>query len=290
MNLKTKIAFALVSLPLLFPVSAFAQTVTTTQTSDTAGTTSREERVNAVITKEAEKTVMKAEASQTKETNLKTRADNEIQRRITALTDLITRINKFKKLTADQKASFSTSIQTEITNLTTLKAKIDADTDSTTLKADVKSIVTDYRVFAFYIPQIRMLDTADRMLALADSMTIYTTKLDARITEASGNGKDVTLAKAALLDMQTKIADARTQAQSVITLVVALTPAGYPANKTTLQSAKATLMTAKKDLEAARKDGISILQALGVTVPPPNKTENPLKPEPSASPSPVTTQ
>src|SRR5574337_626990 len=43
-------------------------------------------------------------------TDLKTRAQTEIDRRITALTNLITKINDMKRLTSDQKSSFTSQI------------------------------------------------------------------------------------------------------------------------------------------------------------------------------------
>lgn len=247
----TKTVIAVGALSILLSTTALAQTSTS---SGAAGTTASD--------KMAQKQAAAQQRLETKEINLKTRADNEITRRITALNNLITRINSFKRLTADQKSNFTSQIQTEITNLTNLKAKIDADTDAATLKADVQSIVTEYRVFAFYIPQIRLLETSDRILNLAEQMSIYSANLQTRITQAQANGQDVTALTNSLTDMQTKIADAKPQAQNVITTISALTPAGYPGNKTTLQGAKTSLNTARTDLIVAKQDARSIIIGL----------------------------
>jgi|SRR5581483_11456825 len=245
---------------LAVPAVVFAQTPTTTDTSGSTNTTP------AAGTKAQERLAQRqanlAQKTETLDTNLKTRGDNEIDRRITALNTLISRIGAFKKLSADQKASFTTQIQTEISNLTTLKAKIDADTDTTSLRTDVKAIVIEYRVFAFYIPQLRILESADRMLTVADDLTTLSTKLQQRIADASAAGKDVTSLTPTLTDMQAKIADAKTQAQNAITAVAALTPAGYPTNRSVLQSAQKTLQSGKQDLMAATADGKTIIQTL----------------------------
>src|SRR5258708_1750371 len=89
------------------------------------------------------------------------RGDKEIDRRIAALTDLNTRIQAMQKVTDAFKAGISASITNEINTLTALKAKIDADTDSATLKSDVQSITGSYRVFALVLPQGRIAAFAD---------------------------------------------------------------------------------------------------------------------------------
>src|SRR5579872_6107659 len=126
-----------------FPAVVFAQTIVPSEGIGIRPTLQAEREA---ITQQRQQ--IQAQVVQTRQTNLKTRADNEITRRITALNDLITRINGFTRLTADQKSSFVTQIQTEINTLTSLKTKIDADTDTATLKTDVQSIVAEYRVFA----------------------------------------------------------------------------------------------------------------------------------------------
>src|SRR5260221_14545949 len=55
---------------------------------------------------------------------LKTKADELITDRVTRLNVLITRINAMAKLSATDKTSFTTEINTDITGLNTLKTKI----------------------------------------------------------------------------------------------------------------------------------------------------------------------
>src|ERR1035437_2225976 len=83
--------------------------------------------------------------------NLKSRADSEITRRISSLTELISKINTLKKLSVTDKSSFVSKLQTEINSLNTLKTKIDADTDLVTLRTDVASIIQSYRVYALFL-------------------------------------------------------------------------------------------------------------------------------------------
>jgi len=215
-------------------------------------------------------------------TNLKNRADNEIIRRIDALNKINTRLTVIKHLTDAQKSSFSSQIATEIANLTTLKTKIDADTDLTTLKADVQSIITSYRVFALFIPQIQIVAAADRILNISETMKNLTTKLATRINDAKNAGKDVSGLQSLLTDMQNKIADAQTQANNVISTVAGLLPSGYPGNKSDLQSGRKMLQTARLDLVTAGQDAKKIIMGLREL-----KEGKIISGTPSASPTPT---
>lgn len=206
--------------------------------------------------------VVVSSTASNKISNLQARANKEIDRRIDRLNKLITRINSIKRLTSDQKSSFVSQIQTEITNLKNLKTKIAGDTDLTTLKADVRSIVTSYRVYALFIPQISLLASADRTLDIVDKVSALAAKLQSRIQTAQNKGNNVSSLQSALSDMQSKISDAKKQATNAIDAVVPLTPSGYPGNKTTLQNARTMLKTAHTDLVMARQDAKTITQGL----------------------------
>lgn len=194
--------------------------------------------------------------------NLKQRADAEITRRVTSLTELITKINGLKKLSQTNKTDLINKVQTEITGLNTLKTKIDADTDLAILRADVKSIVQSYRVYAFFIPQIRILSAADVMSQSADSLTVLANKLETLITKSGATGTTLISLQNYLSDMRAKIKEANDIYQVIETEVLALTPAGYPTNKTTLEDARAKLKTGSKALKTARDDAKQIVKIL----------------------------
>lgn len=195
--------------------------------------------------------------------DLKVRADVEITRRITSLNNLITRINNIKKLSADSKSALSSEVQTQITNLTNLKNKIDADTDMATLKQDVKSIIDSYRIYALFIPRTHIVVGADLILQVVDKFADVQARLQAKISQAQSSGKDVSTLQAALADIQTKVADAKLQANSAINLVTPLQPSPNPQDyKPTLQQARTMLQSARKDLRDARQDVTIIIQGL----------------------------
>jgi hypothetical protein len=206
-------------------------------------------RVHAEV--KAEKTV-KASAT-VKIADRKAKADQEINRRIEALNQLVTRINQMKKIPTEGKATLVAKAQENITLLTTLKAKIDADTDLATLKTDVKSIAKSYRIFMLILPQIHTVAAADRISTTVDQLNIVASKLNIRITNAGDKG---TTFATQLADMNAKITEAQTKAQDAINLVMTLVPdngveAQMESNKKALEDAKAMIETASADVRDA---------------------------------------
>lgn len=194
--------------------------------------------------------------------NLKSRAAHEIERRIAALNLVITRIKTFKHLTAENKTALEASVTTEVSNLKALGTKIAADTDIATLKADVKSIVDSYRVFAVFIPKIHLLAASDRMVNIADELSSLADKLQTKIQSAKTSGKDVANLEDLLTDMRNKTADAKSLASQIQSTVTPLAPDGYPGNRSTLLSGRTMLRTGHTDLIEAHHDAQSIIQGL----------------------------
>jgi hypothetical protein len=206
-------------------------------------------------------------AMQTRITTAKSHADQEIDRRVQALNDLNTRVQGMVKVSADVKTSISNEVSTEVSNLTTLKAKIDADADIATLKTDIKSITADYRIFMLVIPQGRITVAADRISAVTEAMTTFSGKLQTRITAAQTGGQDVTALSASLTDMNAKIADANVQATAAVSHVSSLQPDKgdktiMASNSAAIKQSRADLKVAMQDLTAARKDAGSIIAGL----------------------------
>lgn len=179
---------------------------------------------------------------------MKARTLQELTRRINALNKVLGKISGLKRLTADQKSTLTSQVNTEITALTNLKTKIEGDTDIATLETDKKSIINEYRVFALFIPKIHILAVADSILNIVDNVTNnWLPKLKERAIGVAG-------ADAILADMETNLNDAKTQAQGAIDAVMPLTPSGYPGNKETLKSARDMLVKARQDLAKVRHD------------------------------------
>jgi hypothetical protein len=233
---------AITTLAAIVPLAAFAQTADAGVTT-TVGT--------PVVSVSA-----KGSASLTKGM---ARADQEITRRITNLNSASARIAEAKTISSSEKSSIQANLSTEIGNLTSLKAKIDADTDASILKTDVQSITVDYRVYLLVLPQTRILAGSDRVSTIVSDMQTLAPKLETRITAAQNAGKNVNGAESAYTDMQAKIADANTQSSAAVSETASLTPdqgnaTTEASNKVAVKDAAAKIKVATTDLKAARAD------------------------------------
>jgi hypothetical protein len=198
-----------------------------------------------------------------------TRSDTAITKRTDALNSLSARVNLMANVSDSEKSAIATQVQAQISNLTTLKTKIDADTDAVTARADEKTITGNYRIYALIIPQGYIVASSDRVSTLVSLMTALQAKLQVRVTTLSTSGKDTTTLQAALADITAKTNDATTQAQAAQTKVSLLAPdegnvSVAASNKTALLAARADIKVATTDLQAARKDISTITSGLKV--------------------------
>ena len=246
----TKIAGVILPTVLLFGMSATAFAQTPTQNAPTA-------------TKAAVKAAKISKTTQA----LITKADTDISKRLASLSTLSERINAMTNISADMKASLANTINTSVSDLNNLKTQIDAETDVTKLRADVKSVTTSTRIYALVEPQARILAAADKASQIADTMTTLGVKFDTRISTDQAAGKDVSSILAAQTDFNAKLADVKTQVASIISAVSTLAPDGGNAataksNKTALTSARTLLETINKDLKTARAEVKSLAEGL----------------------------
>jgi hypothetical protein len=245
-------AAGILGMAAILPLAAFAETtsVSAAVNVSTAGVTAN---TAAKVTTSLSKAIA--------------RADQEIERRITNLNALSTRIGAMKNVSATEKTSLQASITSQISTLTTLKATIDAETVAANLKTDIQSITKDYRIYMLVLPQGRIAAATDRVLTIVGDMQALAPELQTRITAAASAGKDMTAANAAYTDMQAKIADANTQATAAVTETASLTPDQgnttiAASNTAAIKDAAAKIKTATTDLKAARADIQIILKAV----------------------------
>ncbi len=210
------------------------------------------------------------------------RSDTAIAQRIDKMNALIERINSMKKLSDAEKSALAASLQNEITELNTLKAKIDADTAAATLKTDAQSITKSYRIYALVLPQAAIAAASDRALTIVDSMNALAIKVQTRISQLP-SGTDTTSMQSSMSDITAKMADATTQANTAVTETASLVPdqgntTTAAANTAALKDARTKLKAAQQDIVAARKDFTSVVQAIRAI----------LKPVTTVNPSPAT--
>ena len=193
---------------------------------------------------------------------LKARGHLAIQRRLNEIERLTTLVNGATHLSSANRSALLSKLSSDTSGLQALDTKIQGDTDATTLRTDLESIVTAYRIYVLVAPQVHLVVASDRVAALIDLGNSIASKIQAKIDAAKGNGKDVKAAQAALDDMKKQLADAAAAIGGVAASVIALTPSGYPGNRTTLLSARSSILSARAHLATARADAHAAVNAL----------------------------
>ncbi len=214
-------------------------------------------------TKIKAKTKTTASSTLTKIQTIKTHGNTEIDKRISDLNKLLSKVQSLKKISDTDKSGITTSIQNEISTLDSLKGQIDLATSTSSATEGVKSITKEYRVYALVMPRINIIAAADRVGTIHDMLSILAGKLQSRLATATST-KNISAASTSLADMNAKIDDAKTQAQNAINRVATLIPDNgdknvLKSNTTALKEARMEIQTANKDLVAARKDAQSII-------------------------------
>lgn len=222
---------------------------------------------NTINVKQQIRKDSRASSTEARMEHVDAKAGNAINARIRSLTALSTRIAGIRLLATSTVTQLQASLTAEISALNALKAQIDADTSTTTLKADAQSITKANRVYLLVEPKARIAAASARIDALVSQFTQLGTKLDTRISAAASAGKDMTSARAALTDFNAKVADAKVQADAAVSLTVNLQADNgdktvMAANKAALQQARQKLQAAEADLKAARKDAGTIAKAV----------------------------
>jgi hypothetical protein len=192
----------------------------------------------------------------------KARCTAAIDIRLPELTKLTAALNAAKNVSDAHKSTQAASLSAASSGLTTLKSKIAGDSDAATLKADCESIFEGYRVFALRAPQTYLVIAGDGESSITARLNDITPKLSDAIAKAAAAGKNVDAAKAALTDLQARLADASTQSGGVADSVIGYVPADYNANHDLLSGARSQVKTAAADLKAARGDIKTITAAL----------------------------
>lgn len=171
-----------------------------------------------------------------------------ITRRILALRERLTVAGSMVQLGEEHRAALTTQLQEQINGLTGLGARIQGDNNEATLRADAQRIVTDYRVYVLTIPKARGVMVADIELAAADRFTKLADRLATAIDQAKG---DTTDTREDLAQMRGKVAAVIAAVPAIPAELLALQPAGYPANHAVLEQARLSLRTGRTDLADA---------------------------------------
>lgn len=179
------------------------------------------------------------------------RAVNEINRRITILTNLIEKINKSNTISDDVKEDWTTQIQEQITSLTELKTDIESE-DQTVANEMNQTVRDTYGDFAVYMPKFRTLLAAQSIQMISEKMMSVHEKMATEVTNLSDLDIDTAAMEQMLIDSEENITSAQDQATEAIELVTPLTGDEYPGNRTVFQNARTLIRDGRLELVAAR--------------------------------------
>ncbi|HZQ30018.1 MAG TPA: hypothetical protein VFA93_02995 [Patescibacteria group bacterium] len=246
-----------------------------------------EKRATIAAQRQEQKIQKQNQKQQNNLSGAKKRADQAINRRISELNKLLQRIQNDQKLTSDDKANLSSDIQSAINGLTTLKSKIDADTDLTTLKSDAKQIVSGFKVFDVIVPKTRLLIIIDNLTSVTTKIAGFTPKIQDLINNLKSEGKDVTQLQSLLDNVNSRLTAINNQLSSDKTLVLGIT-ASTTDPKSTFTQVRKDLAGVRKSLAQVRHDFAQMRDAFHLVITGGNSGNGAsVSPTPSESPTPT---
>jgi hypothetical protein len=198
----------------------------------------------------------------TRLTRLITKGTAEIDRRVAGLNAALAKLQASTRLTASDKEALVKQIQDELTGLTNLKTKLAAETTVAAARADVQSIVTDYRVYALMLPKARLVAATDRLTVAQTKLTDLANTLQTRLTAAKSQGHNVDALQAVHNGMNAKVAEAAKQTNGLTAQLLAIQPSDYNANHAALMTSRQALAAAATNLKGARTDAKTIIDGL----------------------------
>jgi hypothetical protein len=195
---------------------------------------------------------------------LKAFGDCEIARRLTTLDTLTKLISDSQFATSEHKSALSSEVGSTRSGLASLKTRIDAETDLAAMKAEVRQIATDFRVYALVAPKVHLVLGADRVAAAEDKFGQIDTRLSDLIAKAEAAGKDVSDARAHLASMNVAVDKAVALAGPIPAAVLPLTPAQFNAGTAgpILTDSRSRLAQARDQLKVAAQEAKACRDAL----------------------------
>jgi biopolymer transport protein ExbD len=194
--------------------------------------------------------------------NIIAKGNQEIDRRLASLANLASVITAAKHITSGDKTSLTNELNTEVTGLTQLRAKLDAETTVAAAGTDAQSIFSEYRVYALVLPKVWLVRLADQQQDVEAKLVALAKKLQTRIDSEKAKGKDTASLQSMLDDLNAKVGVSQPISTAVEQKVLPLLPSDWNSDHTILSGDYAQLKTAHTDNQAAYQDATKIIAAL----------------------------
>lgn len=186
--------------------------------------------------------------------NVITRANSLIASRLSSLNSLMTRVQGDTRLSSDEKSSLTSDIQTDINGLTALQTKIDADTDVTTARSDTKTVITNYYIYAVFMPKMRLLITLNNLQTTTAYIQALETQLQSLVTTLQSQGKNVSQLTPLLSSITSQIQTINTTLSGDITSVEGI-------SITSESGASSTFQKVRQDISQIVKTGFTQIRS-----------------------------
>ena len=249
MNSFTRFAATAVATSALAAGAALPAQAQTARTAAAFGTTTA---ANSISTGTGAGTGLKAEQAST---------TARIDGRLETLHALSMAVGNAKHLTAADHSTLSSLIDSDISGLTSLRAKVAGETTVAAVRADATAMVDDYRVYMLVAPKVHLTNVFDIESAAASALQKAHDRLAARVARAPGGG--TAAEKDALADMQAQIQAAQQADSGRVATLLGIQPGP---NADAIQGALKPLVDAakdaRKDLVQARTDAKKVVTAL----------------------------
>jgi predicted nucleic acid-binding Zn-ribbon protein len=185
-------------------------------------------------------------------TKLQNLGASMVDKRVTAITKYDSALAKTKYISEPTLNAVRGELSRIKNELTSLKEKIMNETDMPTLRADVKSIATNYRVYQVFLPQSAGIVAVDRMKAYSAKLDEISTKIEAKTNELEGQGKDVSEVRSLLSSATASIASGKTSTDAALEKFNAMSISDAEGARTLRIDGRSSLQTARTNLSSAR--------------------------------------
>jgi hypothetical protein len=193
---------------------------------------------------------------------LKAKANVAINARLSSLHFAIGEVSNNSVITPADKTTLLGILNHDVSGLTALGPKIQADTTLAQGRTDYRTIFSGYRVYALALPQVLFATAADDITVTAlPRLQDANTRLTALLS-GKDKAKDTPTVQALMRDLAAQISVATGETNGLSNQVLSFTPAQWDANHKILAGPLQTLKAARGHVHTARRDVASVIEEI----------------------------
>lgn len=201
-------------------------------------------------------------AEQTLE-GLRTTITARIDMRLASLNRDAVRVDTARALSDAHRAQLAAVIDEAVDGLTGLRAQVAQRATVAELRADARSMVEDYRVYALVGPQVRLAVAGDLAAAAIVRAGEIHDRLSSAVDQKSADGADTATAEADLAQMRSAIDAASRALDGAVDALLAVEPGpDGAAMRAAVTTARAAIASARSQLRTAVREGRAVLDFL----------------------------